>query len=262
MPGPSPDPEEEERDLASLALALAFLGMALSPLTVPWLALLLSALVPSAPSWSAPALVAILTGAVAGLGAQALAHRQSPPPPLAWPAPFLLAACGSLLLQQAPTRLYGLASLLGLTAWLALLLWLPTQSSRSPESQVRRGKGGLLRAATYGVAWVAFTIAHTLGGPGIPATFVSAGLLAVQVLSLEDGGTRPWGMGAAMAWVQAGVATCLWAASAGPWVGGAVHLLLFHAGLTLQEAEGPVALLLGSAAPAAAALALLAAASL
>ncbi len=259
---PNPSPEQEQRDLASLTLALAFLGMALSPLTVPWLALLLSALVPSAPPWSASVLVALLVGAVAGLGAQALARRQDRASPLAWPAPFLLAACGSLLLRQAPTRLYGLSGLLALTAWLALLLWLPAAALRSESHpQAWKGGGGLLRTATYGAAWLAFATAHTLGPPAIPATFASAGLLAVQVLSLEEGETRPWGMGAAMAWVQAGVAACLRAAAVGPWVGGAIHLLLFHAGLTLEEAEGPAALLLGSVTPAAAALVLLAVAS-
>ncbi len=259
MPGPSSD--RERRDLASLALALAFLGMALSPLTVPWLALLLRAATPHAPAWSAPALVALLTGAVVGLGAQALARGQPQGDrPLAWPAPFLLAACGSHLVREAPTRLYGLLSLLGLTAWLALLLGL---SSRRPaEGQAWRGRETLLRAAAYGAAWIAFATAHTLGLPAIPAAFASAGLLTVQVLSLEEGGTRPWDTGAAMAWVQAGAAALLQAAAAGPWVGGTVHLLLFHAGLILQEAEGPAALLLGGAVPAAVALALLVAASL
>lgn len=259
MPGLPPD--QERRDLASLSLALAFLGMALSPLTAPWLSLLLHAAVPRAPLWSAPALVALLTGAAAGLGAQSLVRSRLEASPLVWPAPLLLAACGTHLVRGAPTRLYGLLSLLGCTAWLALLLWLLT-SSQVAEGQTTWRRGTLLRLATYGVAWIAFATVRTLGLVAIPATFVAAGLLSVQVLSLEEGETRPWGMGAAMAWVQTGVAACLRTAPLGPWVAGAVHLLLLHAGLSLQEAENPAALFLGSIAPAAAALALLAAASL
>lgn len=260
MPGLPPD--QERRDLASLSLALAFLGMALSSLTVPWLSLLLHAAVPRAPSWSASALVALLTGAIAGLGAQSLVRSRLEASSLVWPAPFLLAACGTQLVQGAPTRLYGLLSLLGLTAWLALLLWLLSSDQGATEGQSWKGKGALLRAATYGVAWIAFATVRTLGLAAIPATFVAAGLLSVQVLSLEEGETCPWCMGAAMAWVQTGVAACLRTAPLGPWLAGAVHLLLLHAGLTLQEAENPAALFLGSIAPAAAALALLTAASL
>ncbi|MGC8838880.1 MAG: hypothetical protein ACP5UM_10735, partial [Anaerolineae bacterium] len=216
---------------------------------------------PPAPPWSASALVALLTGAVAALGAHGLARRQAGTSPWAWPAPFLLAACGSLLLQEAPTRLYWLSGLLGLMAWLALLLWLPASAVQGPEGQAWKGRKGLLRAATYGVAWIAFATAHTLGLPGVLVASTSAGLLSAQILSLEEGETRLWGMGAAMAWVQAAVALYLRASGVGLWAGGAVHLLLFHAGLSLQEVEGPAALLLGSIAPAIAALALLLAAA-
>lgn len=260
MPGPSRG--REGQDLASLTLALAFLGMALSPLAVPLLSLVLELLVPPAPLWSASALVALLAGAVAGLGVQALARSQAQDPPLAWPAPSLLAAWGSLVLSQAPTRLYWLAGLVGLTAWLALLLWLLSSCQRVAEGQAWKGRGTLLRAYIYGVGWLAFAAAHTPGLPATPAIFISAGLLSVQALSLEEGKPHPWGLGAAMAWVQAAVALCLRAAAVGPWAGGAIHLLLFHAGITLQETESPLPLLLGSVVPAVAALALLSAASL
>ncbi|MBC7223906.1 MAG: hypothetical protein H5T59_06500, partial [Anaerolineae bacterium] len=168
------------------------------------------------------------------------------------PAPAILAMLGSFALRQAPTRLYWVLGLAAFAAWLGLLTWLP---ARATEARGRHGT--LLRAATYGTGWLAFAAAHTLGPLAIPCSGLTTGLLAVQVLSMDEGGTRPWGTGAAMAWLQASIAAGLWLARPGPWIAGAVHLLLFHAGLSLEEAEGPLPLVVGSVLPAAAALALL-----
>lgn len=245
-------PGQQAMELASLTLALVLLGVTTSPLAVPWLASLLSALLPHSPPWGAAGLAAALASLLAALGAQALARRAWEQPPVAWPAPATLAALGSFALRQAPTRLYWLLGLGGIAAWLALLLWLPALAA-----EARRGYETLLRAAIYGTGWLAFAAAHTWGPLAVPGTGIAAGLLAVQVLSLQGGETPPWGAGAAMAWLQASIAAGLWLAHPGPWVAGAVHLLLFHAGLSLEEAEGPLPALVGSVVPAATALALL-----